>query len=99
MDQREAGVAAEDRPPVAREAVLEAARQRIDADDGSDAERDAGEEDPEAREAAAQVAEGEAQDRRQSRGASDAKPAVVLHAGAIASASMRPERRRIIRSQ
>ena len=67
MDQREARIAAKDGAPVPRQAVVETARQRIDADDGGDAQRDAGEENAQASEAAAQIAQGEPQDRRQER--------------------------------
>ena len=65
MDQRERRVAAEDRAPFAPQAVVERARETFHADDRRDAERDAEEKDPQAREAAAQVAQGEA--RRSAR--------------------------------
>src|SRR5579883_2820113 len=63
MDQREGGVAAENGAAVARQAVGQAARQRIDADDRRDAQRDASKKNAQARQPAAQIAKGEAEER------------------------------------
>ena len=79
MDERERGVAAEDDAPLPREPVAERLGEALDPDDRRHAERDADEKDPQAREAAAQVAQREAQDRRAAAGArrSDGR----VHAG------------------
>ena len=61
MDQRERQIAAEDDAAFAREPIGEAARERADAGDRHHAERDAGDEDAKAVQAAAQFAEREAQ--------------------------------------
>ena len=59
VDQREGHVAAEDFAALPPEPLGEGARDRGDAGDGGDTERDAGEEDAEAGNAAAQFAQGE----------------------------------------
>ena len=61
LDQRERQVAAEDDLALARQAVGEARRQRADAGDRHAAERDAGDEHVEAAQAAAHLAQREAQ--------------------------------------
>ena len=61
LDQRERQVAAEDDAAFARQSVGEAARERADAGDRHDAERDAGDEHVEAAQAAAHLAQREAQ--------------------------------------
>ena len=85
MDQRKAGVAAEDRASVPRQAVVKAARQRIDADDRGDAERDAGQKNTQAREPAAQIAQGEPQDWRQKGEARLGGRSRFAHCAAMAS--------------
>jgi hypothetical protein len=64
VDQAVGEVAAQDARALPAEALGERARDRGDAGDGRDAEGDAGEEDGEARQPAAQFAEGEAQGER-----------------------------------
>ena len=65
LEQGKGHVAAEDPPPLAGDALGERAGQGGDAGDRRDAERDAGEEDAEALQASAQLAQGEAQQERQ----------------------------------
>ena len=91
LDQIEGDVAAEDRPALAGDAVGHAAGDRADAGDGGDAERDAGEEDAEAAQAAAQLADREA--RRD--GEPGARAPGVSQAAAPRHGS--PRRRRSIR--
>ena len=64
LEQHEGDVAAEQRAPLAREAVAEARRHRADAGDRHHAERDAGDEDVEAAQAPAQFAQRVAQRQR-----------------------------------
>ncbi len=97
MDQRKRRVAAEDHASLTRHPVAERLRQALDADDRGDAERDADEEDPQAREAAAQVAQREAQDRR--AGLRKRRGDGRVHAGTSAASSTAPERIRMTRSQ
>ena len=61
LNERKSEVAAEDDAAGAGDAVGEARRDRADAGDRHDAERDAGDEDAEAAQAAAQFAPGKAQ--------------------------------------
>ncbi len=65
LEQGKGHVAAEDPPPLAGDALGKRAGEGGDAGDRGDAERDAGEEDAEALQASAQLAEGEAQQERQ----------------------------------
>ena len=60
LDQREGEIAAEDRLALLRQPVGQARRERADAGDRHHAERDAGDEDVEAGEPAAQFAQGKA---------------------------------------
>ncbi len=65
LDERKGDVAAEDDAAGAGNAVVEAGGHRADARDRHDAKRDAGDEDAEAAQTAAQFAPGEAQCERQ----------------------------------
>ena len=67
MDERERGVAAEDHASFAPHAVVERKGEAFHPDDRRHAKRDAEEKDAQARQAAAQVAQGEAQGRRAAR--------------------------------
>ena len=67
MDERERGVAAEDHAPFAPHAVVERQGEAFHADDRRHAKRDAEKKDAQARQPAAQVAQGEAQGRRAAR--------------------------------
>ena len=69
MDQAEGGVAAEDAPALAGQALGQAARGRGHRRDRHDAERQAGDEDAEAAQAAAQVAPGQPERERDAGGA------------------------------
>ena len=68
LDQGERDVAAEQRAALARQSLAEAGGDRADAGDRHHAERDAGDEDVEAAQAAAQFAQGKAQRQRRARG-------------------------------
>ena len=65
LHEGERHVAAEDAAALLGEALGEAARHRRDPGDGHDAERDAGEKNTEAANAAAQLAQGEPQGQGQ----------------------------------
>src|SRR5208282_6417984 len=77
--------------------VVESLRQALHSDDRRNPERDADEEDAQARQPAAQIAQGEARHRRAPSGIRDRQGGV--HAGTKGAVSIAPERIRTIRSQ
>ena len=98
VDQRKRGVAAQNRAAVARQSVVERARERIDRDDRRHAQRDADQDNAQPRDPAAQIAKGEAREG-EAREAPRRRRMRLAHAPAGASASRIPERMRSVLSQ
>ena len=99
VDQRERGIAAEDRSALARQSVAEPLRDGADARDRGHAESEAGDEDAKARQSAAHFPPRKLQRQQDARNLRCGDEGAHADKTSGAPASIRPERIRTTRSQ